>query len=117
MLFPCNCSLAPEHTGFFQLPCSLSSKIHCTSAVIFFILLAYNSLFLFTKSGTDKTVEKNIRNIIYRVCGVGMLCAMVLMPLPIHFYAKTWFVEMIALTFFGVSWLVKGGAFKVLNDE
>ena len=117
VLFPCNCSLAPEHTGFFQLPCSLSSKIHCTSAVIFFILLAYNSLFLFTKSGTDKTVEKNIRNIIYRVCGVGMLCAMVLMPLPIHFYAKTWFVEMIALTFFGVSWLVKGGAFKVLNDE
>ena len=117
VLFPCNCSLAPEHTGFFQLPCSISSKVHCTAAVIFFCLLAYNSLFLFTKSHGEKTQKKRLRNTVYVVCGIGMLCAMVLMPLPVSFFAKTWWVEMIALTFFGVSWLVKGGAFKVLNDE
>ena len=117
VLFPCNCSLTPEHTGFFQLPARISSLIHCSSAVIFFCLLAYNSLFLFTKSHGDKTKKKKQRNIVYTVCGIGMLCAMILMPLPIYFTAKTWWVEMISLTFFGVSWLTKGGAFKFLNDE
>lgn len=116
VLFPCNCSLSSDYVGFFQVPRNVSNIVHCTSAVIFFCLLAFNSLFLFTKSGTEKTVEKNVRNIIYRVCGVGMLCAMALMPLPVHFYAKTWFIEMAALSFFGVSWLVKGGAFGILND-
>lgn len=117
VLFPCNCSLTPEHTGFFQIPASISSKIHCASAVIFFCLLAYNSLFLFTKSDGNMTEKKKIRNILYRSCGIGMVCAMILMPLPIRFYAKTWVVEMIALTFFGVSWLVKGGAVRFLNDK
>lgn len=117
VLFPCNCSLTPVHTGFFQLPASMSSKIHCVSAVIFFCLLAYNSLFLFTKSDGNPTEKKKIRNIFYRICGIGMLSAMILMPLPIMFPAKTWVVEMIALTFFGVSWLVKGGAIRWLNDE
>ena len=60
---------------------------------------------------------KKVRNIVYVVCGIGMLCAMVLMPLPISFNAKTWYVEMIALTFFGISWLTKGGAIPFLNDK
>ena len=117
VLFPCKCSLTPAHTGFFQLPASLSSKIHCFSAVIFFCLLAYNSLFLFTKSNGNMTEKKKIRNIFYRICGIGMLLAMALMPLPIKFFAKTWVVEMIALTFFGISWLIKGGAVRFLNDK
>lgn len=116
VLFPCNCDVAPDYVGFFQLPVKVSSVLHCTSAVIFFCLLAYNDLFLFTKHELEVTDKKKIRNIVYVVCGIGMLCAMVLMPLPIHFPAKTWWVEMIALTFFGISWLTKGGAFKFLND-
>lgn len=117
VLFPCNCSLSTEYVGFFQLPRKISSIIHCTSAVIFFCLLAYNSLFLFTKTRGQKTLQKEMRNFVYRVCGIGMLCAMILMPLPVKFPAKTWWVEMIALTFFSVSWLTKGGAFKFLNDN
>jgi hypothetical protein len=39
------------------------------------------------------------------------------MPLPIHFFAKTFIVEAIALTFFGVSWLVKGEVFGILSDD
>lgn len=116
VLFPCNCDVAGDYVGFFQLPVKVSSVLHCTSAVIFFCLLAYNDLFLFTKHELEVTDKKKIRNIVYVVCGIGMLCAMVLMPLPIHFPAKTWWVEMIALTFFGISWLTKGGAFKFLND-
>lgn len=116
VLFPCDCSLAGSNVGFFQCPVKVSSAIHCTSAVIFFLLLAYNSIFLFTKSHGRMTEQKKKRNIIYYVCGIGMLCAMVLMPLPVSFFAKTWWVEMIALTFFGIAWLVKGGAFSKLND-
>lgn len=117
VLFPCDCSIAAERVGYFQLPVEWSSRVHCTAAVIFFCLLAYNSLFLFTKSATQKTFKKEMRNFVYRICGIGMVVSMALMPLPIHFPAKTWWVETVSLTFFGVSWLVKGGAVKVLNDK
>jgi len=116
VLFPCKCSVSPAYTGFFQLPETVSSIFHCTSAVIFFCLLAYNSIFLFTKHELEVTDKKKLRNKVYVGCGIGMLCAMVLMPLPIHFPAKTWWVEMVSLTFFGISWLTKGGAFRFLND-
>lgn len=117
VLFPCKCGLSGENVGFFQLPVSISSALHCTSAVIFFCLLAFNSLFLFTKTENKMSEKKRVRNMVYVICGIGMILTMVLMPLPIHFFAKTWWVEMASLTFFGISWLVKGGAFKVLNDE
>lgn len=117
VLFPCNCSLTGDYTGFFQLPAKISSYIHCSSAVIFFCLLAYNDLLLFTKHDEGMTNKKRQRNLVYRICGIGMLAAMVLMPLPIKFPAKTWWIEMIALTFFGISWLTKGNAFPFLNDK
>lgn len=116
VLFPCNCSLSGDYIGFFQLPAKISSAVHCTSAVLFFCLLAFNALFLFTKHDGPRTEKKKKRDLIYRVCGIGMLCTMALMPLPISFSAKTWWVEMISLQFFALSWLVKGGAFKFLND-
>ena len=116
VLFPCKCAVSPSFTGFFQLPESVSSILHCTCAVIFFCLLAYNDLFLFTKHGEEVTDKKKLRNKVYIVCGIGMLCAMVLMPLPFSFPAKTWWVEMVSLTFFGISWLTKGGAIPFLND-
>ena len=117
VLFPCNCSLSPSHVGFFQIPKSISSMIHCSSAVVFFCLLSINSLFLFTKTDKEKTKMKKVRDLIYRVCGIGMLSAMILMPLPIKFPAKTWWVETVALTFFATSWLTKGGAISFLNDD
>lgn len=116
VLFPCNCSIAPDFTGFFMLNKTLSNYIHCFAAGVFFCLLAYNDLFLFTKGFVCKTKKKNVRNGIYITCGIGMLMAMTLQILPIHFPAKTWVVETVALTFFGFSWLTKGGAFKFLND-
>ena len=120
VLFPCHCCISPDKVGLFQLPANISHIIHSVSAVCFFLLLAFNSLFLFTKSKVEEinqTKQKKTRNIIYRVCGYGMLAALILMPLPIHFFAKTFIVETIALTFFGVSWLVKGQVFGILADE
>ena len=89
VLFPCNCAISPERVGLFQLPANVSHIIHCVSAVLFFLLLAYNSMFLFTIGEGEQTKQKKIRNIIYRVCAVGMLAALILMPLPIQFFAKT----------------------------
>ena len=116
VLFPCNCTVATDYVGAFQLPVSVSNFVHCFSACAFFILLSINSLFLFTL-GESGTKMKKIRNIIYRVCGIGMLSALILMVLPINFFAKTFIVEAIALTFFGISWLVKGQVFNLFSDK
>lgn len=117
VLFPCACTVSGEMVGFFQLPVAISNTIHCASACAFFILLSINSLFLFTLGEKEPTKQKKIRNIIYRVCGIGMICALILMVLPVSFFAKTFVVEAIALTFFGISWLVKGQVFGILKDE
>ena len=94
------------HIGTFQLPANVSSTIHNLSAVLFFVLLSYNSLFLFTKHGETMSNNKKKRNIIYRICGIGMIASFLLLLLP-YFYIKVWLVEAIALLFFGVSWLTK----------
>ena len=120
VIFPCDCSVAEKVSGnivgFFQLPINISNIIHCASAIIFFLLLAINSLFLFTLGESD-TKQKHIRNFIYKVCGIGMFCTLFLLVLPIKFPAKIFVVEAIALTFFGISWLVKGQIFGLLADK
>lgn len=102
-----------EFVGTFHTPVQISSNIHNISAIIFFILLAYNSFFLFTKGDGNPTKKKKIRNIIYRVCGVGMLASFALLLLP-SFYIQVWLVETFALSFFGISFLTKADVFPFL---
>ena len=117
-LFPCKDAYAIQaeiydpnkNIGTFMIKSSISDKIHVTAAVIFFILLAYNSFFLFTKSSGEKTKQKNIRNIIYIVCGLGMGASSVLLLFK-NLPCKMWWIEVIALTLFGVSFLTKAGWF------
>lgn len=116
VLFPCKCAISGDLVGFFQIPVNVSHIIHCVSAVAFFVLLSINSMFLFTLGKTD-TRNKRIKNIIFRVCAVGMLCGLVLIPLPIEFRSKIFISEAIALTFFAVSWLVKSEIFGFLSDD
>ena len=116
VLFPCKCAISGDLVGFFQIPVNVSHIIHCASAVAFFVLLSINSMFLFTLGKTD-TRNKKIKNIIFRVCAVGMLCGLVLIPLPIEFRSKIFISEAIALTFFAVSWLVKSEIFGFLSDD
>ena len=117
-LFPCdNANFAK--VGTFQLPTAVSHFIHMVSAIVFFALLSYNSLFLFTKSNGTITREKKIRNIIFRVCGIGMLASFVLIiPLSLLGCKSTfWIVEAIALMFFGVSWLTKSQCYNWLFKD
>ena len=112
-LFPCSIEEVPGKVGTFLIDCEISSIIHTVSAIIFFGLLAYNSFFLFTKSSGEMTRNKKIRNIIYRVSGVGMVASFLLLLLP-SFPIKIWLVETIALFFFGVSFLAKADIYPWL---
>ncbi len=114
-LFPC--WTRAEKVGTFQVSADVSSTIHNISAICFFAILAFVSLFQFTKSFTkhkeNMPKKKRARNVIYRICGVGMIGAFALMLLP-YFRIQIWLVETIALSFFGISWLTKANHYKWL---
>lgn len=120
-LFPMTYLPQPSlKTGILHLPSDISNIFHCISAFGFFGTLAFMSFFLFTKSKGEMTREKKIKNIIYRVCGVGMIASFLLMLLNFFDWAPynlTWIVEAIALFFFGLSWIVKSDAIPFLQDN
>jgi hypothetical protein len=112
-LFPCSVAEFPGKIGTFLIDSEISAIIHNVSAVIFFGLLSYNSFFLFTKSSGEMTKKKKIRNVIYRICGVGMISSFLLLLLP-DFHIKIWLVETIALFFFSISFLTKSDIYPWL---
>ena len=114
-LFPCKTDTL-QYVGTFQAPVVVSGMIHNISAMAFFALLSYISMFQFTKSVGEMTDKKRTRNAIYRVCSIGMLLSFTILLLP-KFRIQMWLTEAIALFFFGVSWLTKANAFKVLYKD
>jgi hypothetical protein len=78
--------------------------------------LACNSFFLFTKSKGIVTKNKKNRNIIFRTCAIGMVLSFALLLLP-SFKIQIWLMEMIALTFFGISWLTKSQCYSWLFKD
>lgn len=111
-LFPCETSKL-RYVGTFQVPVNVSAIVHYVSAISFFGLLAYVSMFQFTKSSGEMTKKKKARNVIYRVCAIGMIASFGIMLLP-SFYIQIWLVETIALFFFGISWLTKANCWTWL---
>ena len=107
--------------GVLHLPSNISDVIHSISAMLFFGILAFMSFFLFTKTNGNMTKQKKIKNIIYRVCGIGMILSFALFLLKLipnfYYYSLTWLVGAIALFFFGLSWIVKSDAFIFLQDN
>ena len=101
--------------------------IHLLSATAFFAMLVYFSLVLFTKTKPDTTPtrRKLQRNRIYKICGVTMLTCMALMFLYKELFTGTfalldaikpvYWLEAIAISAFGLSWLTKGRA--ILNEK
>jgi len=121
-LFPMTYTPDPHiKVGVLHLTSDVSNIFHCISAVGFFSTLAFMSFFLFTKTDGNMTTQKKVRNIIYRVCGVGMMLAFALFGLNlipgVYIYNIVWIVEAVALFFFGLSWIVKSGAFPFLKDK
>lgn len=110
-------------TGILHLRSDISNIFHSISAVVFFGTLAFMSFFLFTKTKDKNNMskQKKIKNIIYKVCGVGMIGSFLLFLLQLipgfNCYCLTWIIEAIALFFFGVSWIVKSDAIPQLQDH
>lgn len=102
-------------------------KVHLFSAGAFFLVLAYFSIFLFTKSDVPvalQTPQKKKRNLIYRICGYIMVGCIILLLLYFEIpglkeqfekYSPVLILEIIALWAFGFSWVVKGEV--ILKDE
>ena len=65
------------------------------------------------------TEKKKKRNVIFKVCGIGMVAALVcIVPLTIfQVWGGTWWVETFALGFFGISWLTKSNSIPFLFAE
>ena len=111
-LFPCSITDEHERVGTFLIDNHVSDIIHCIFAAVFFLLLAYNSIFLFTKSVGEITPKKKARNIIFRVCGIGMLASLCIILIP--FRCNMWLAEVLALFFFGISFLTKANIYPWL---
>ena len=106
--------------GFFQLPIEISQIIHTACALLFFLCAAVNTLCQFTKHGATMTDRKKVRNVIYRICGWGMVGFEALLVVLVLLGAPGWVVmviEIILLHLFGFAWLVKGEFFPFLNDK
>lgn len=136
--FPCSLhTVTTENVGIFQLPQSVSVVFHLGFAAAFFLLLAFNSFFLFTKTTKDDhglrifmTKEKRTRNFIYRTCGLIMFLAMIADLILSIVINKTHndnnafeqtpiaiILESVMLLAFGFSWLVKGEAISGFIDK
>ena len=66
------------------------------------------------------TDRKKARNIIYRICGWGMIGFEALLVALVLLGAPGWVVmviEIVLLHLFGFAWLVKGEFFPFLNDK
>ena len=112
-LFPCWVEGEGPKVGTFMLDMDTSNIVHCIGAGVFFGMLSINSLFRFTKTSGEMTPNKKKRNIIYRVCGIGMLASFTMFFLP-DFHCRTWIIEAVALFFFGISFLTKANRYPWL---
>jgi len=94
----------------------MERTVHFTAALALFLVLAYFSLFLFTRSEGAPTNRKRMRNTVYRVCGVVMLLCIGAIGLSYAALGTAVFdalhpvfwLETAALWAFGLSWFVKG---------
>jgi len=104
--------------GLFSVPVGISAVLHTICAVLFFGLLALNILWLFTK-GESGTPKKKLRNLIYMICGWGIVGSFALTAIGLIFNFHDmwiWIMEAVMLILFGGAWLTKGKAIKILND-
>jgi hypothetical protein len=91
---------------------------HYISAAIFFLSLAFMSLFLFTRSNkppAERSRNKKMRNAIYISCGVVMVASLLVILISwltadassTQYDSLTFWMEVVAVEAFGLSWLTK----------
>ncbi|MDR0676451.1 MAG: hypothetical protein LBF97_05380 [Elusimicrobiota bacterium] len=118
-IFPCNAT-DEKYVGLFSLPTNISQIFHIVCAGAFFTLLAFNIIFLFRKQKNEVTKQKQLRNKIYLICGIGIISSLIIFALNNIFNwfgFLGWICELFMLLFFGFAWIVKGEAIPLLNDK
>lgn len=112
----------PEHIGNCNGMCreEFFGIVHLAAAALLFLVLAYFSIKLFTKSNTPKKhweKPKRRRNAIYVTCGWIMIgCMVALVPFFVfeglteirQDFKIVFILEFAMLWAFGISWLTKG---------
>ena len=103
-------------------PGTLINRLHLASATLFFLVLIYFSIVLFTQSDKPKPYPKpkKNRNKVYYICGFTMLgciltIAVYMLWIKNNFpridnLEPVFWLESLALFAFGISWLTKGQA-------
>ena len=73
-------------------------------------------MFLFTKTNGNMTERKKKRNLIFRICGIGMAVSFIaIIPISLFdIWGGIWVIETIALQFFGISWITKANCIPFL---
>lgn len=125
IVFPIYTIGAPDYLGLFNLSAKTSSILHYISSFVLFFCFGINILFLFTLSGNEMTGAKKVRNMIYRICGIGILVGLVLQLLysltSFFSWIPDWFPftminEFFMLEFFAFAWIVKSESIQYFND-
>ena len=106
------------------VPPVMSGVLHNIGSGGLFVGFSVLSLFIFTQ-GKSGTPQKKLRNAVYIICGLGILfCigyigwgAATAADQKARDLMDIFVPEASALVLFGLSWLVKGGAFPFLNDK
>lgn len=115
--FPTNDNSSESCAIIHLAPSPGRNTAHLLFAATFFLVLAWTSYFLFTKSRGFKTHSKAMRNSVYRTCGILIVVFVALIAAYWKFssnlhaldkYRPVFWLEWGALIAFGFSWLVKG---------
>lgn len=114
-----------QSCAIIHLPWNTNRSLtHNLLSSLLFISLALISMLLFTKGKGEPTREKRQRNKVYIICGSVMLMVIIVVPIYNQLvranqdwekYKLVFWLETLAMTAFGISWLVKGGLF--LRDQ
>ena len=99
---------------------SIVGHIHLTFASAYFLAQAYFSLVLFTKTDPARqmTARKKRRNVVYTACGCTIVVCLALVLVDFAFLEHSavqaldpvFWLEVVAVFAFGISWLTKGEA-------
>ena len=105
--FPCQTVGVAGNIGLFSLPVKTSHILHIVAAFLVFGSFGLMTLTQFTKGNNTK------RNILYRVCGIIMLLALLCLPVSSILSWEGWttmLFEFIMLEAFAVAWIAKSKA-------
>jgi len=121
--FPTSITEPLTHCIPAPIDTQILSSLHFVSAALFFLVLAYFSLVLFTKGAKEPTKRKLKRNMLYRISGYTILGSLLLIAVyfallerrfpVLQDYDPVFWLETIALWAFGISWLTKGKALLI----